>query len=81
MFKPVIIKFIILFFVLYPLLTIEFTLNSCSQLPVLYVFGKQPIDLAHCLESFDQFFKQDKNQPLLIMYDVVYSYCIGKNFF
>ncbi|GES89558.1 diphthamide biosynthesis protein 2 [Rhizophagus clarus] len=52
-------------------------LSPPSRLPVLYVFGKQPIDLAHCVESFVQFFKQDKNQPLLIMYDVVYSYCIN----
>ncbi|RIA85674.1 putative diphthamide synthesis protein [Glomus cerebriforme] len=52
-------------------------LSPTSRLPVLYVFGKQPIDLDHCLESFDQFFKQDKDQLLLIMYDVIYSYCIN----
>ncbi|CAG8442688.1 3358_t:CDS:2 [Funneliformis caledonium] len=52
-------------------------LSPTSRLPVIYVFGKQPIVLVHCLESFDEFFKLDKNQPLLIMYDVVYSYCIN----
>ncbi|CAG8792687.1 19317_t:CDS:10, partial [Dentiscutata erythropus] len=53
-------------------------LSPTSRLPVLYVFGKHPIDIDHCLEAFDSLFGQDNTMNLIIMYDVVYSYCIDK---
>jgi len=42
------------------------------------VFGKHPIDIDHCLEIFDNLFDQDNTIKIIIMYDVVYSYCIDK---
>ncbi|CAG8853862.1 18987_t:CDS:2, partial [Gigaspora margarita] len=32
----------------------------------------------HCLEIFDNLFDQDNTIKIIIMYDVVYSYCIDK---
>ncbi|CAG8446404.1 5867_t:CDS:10 [Diversispora eburnea] len=40
---------------------------------------RQPIDLKHCLEVFDNFFGNDDNSQkkiIIILYDVVYAHCI-----
>lgn len=42
-------------------------------MPVLYVFGQQPVDLEHCKNEFDMLFP-DKSTPVIIMCDVEYSY-------
>lgn len=42
-------------------------------MPVLYVFGQQPVDIEHCKNEFDMFFP-DKSTPVIIMCDVEYSY-------
>ncbi|CAG8461635.1 1987_t:CDS:10 [Acaulospora colombiana] len=53
-------------------------LLSTSRLPVLYVFGKQLIDMDHCSTIFDGFFGNDNSQKIVIMYDVVYCHCIDE---
>ncbi|CAG8749701.1 16794_t:CDS:10, partial [Cetraspora pellucida] len=53
-------------------------LSPTSRLSVLYVFGKHPIDIDHCLEVFDYLFDHNSTIKIIIMYDVVYSYCIDK---
>ncbi|XP_072023483.1 2-(3-amino-3-carboxypropyl)histidine synthase subunit 2-like [Amphiura filiformis] len=52
-------------------------LSPTSRLPVLYVFGQQPVDVAHC---YDQITKcsQDSEEPVLLMYDVVYAHAIDE---
>lgn len=42
-------------------------------MPVLYVFGQQPIDMQDCQRSFQQLFP-NLDQPVIIMCDVEYSY-------
>ncbi|RCH78273.1 Diphthamide biosynthesis protein 2, partial [Rhizopus stolonifer] len=48
-----------------------------SRLPVLYVFGQQPVDIEDCQQQFEQQFP-DKTQPVIIMCDVEYSYAAEK---
>jgi len=49
-----------------------------SRLPVIYVFGKQPVDVPDCASVFNGFFSKDKSQKVILMYDVIYAHCIGK---
>lgn len=51
--------------------------HSTSRLPVIYVFGKQPVDVQDCAKNFDGFFGKDKAQKVVLMYDVIYAHCIG----
>ncbi|KAG0238598.1 Diphthamide biosynthesis protein 2 [Actinomortierella wolfii] len=50
--------------------------SPTSRLPVIYVFGKQPVDVQDCAKSFDGFFHVNKSQGIILMYDVVYAHCI-----
>lgn len=45
---------------------------------MIYVFGKQPVDVSDCATTFDGFFSKDKSQKVILMYDVIYAHCIGK---
>ncbi|CAG8474560.1 7059_t:CDS:10 [Ambispora gerdemannii] len=51
-------------------------LSLTSRLPVLYIFGKHPIDEAHCLDTFQEFYEESKNLPIIVSFDVVYAHCI-----
>jgi diphthamide biosynthesis enzyme Dph1/Dph2-like protein len=51
--------------------------KSTSRIPVIYVFGQQPIDKEDCIKQFEQLF-EDKDQPVIVMCDVEYSYAAGK---
>ncbi|KNC98973.1 diphthamide biosynthesis protein 2 [Spizellomyces punctatus DAOM BR117] len=51
-------------------------LSPTSRLPVLYVFGKAPIDVHDCARAFDHHFSAQRNQPVLLMYDVMYHHVI-----
>jgi diphthamide biosynthesis protein 2 len=53
--------------------------HRTSRLPVIYVFGKQPVDVQDCATVFDGFFAKDKAQKVILMYDVIYAHCIGKD--
>lgn len=48
-------------------------LSRTSRLPVLYVFGKQPVDVEDLVEAFKGFFSE-LSQPVLILYDVIYAH-------
>ncbi|KAF9955377.1 Diphthamide biosynthesis protein 2 [Mortierella alpina] len=52
--------------------------SPTSRLPVIYVFGKQPVDVADCVSVFDGFFAKDKAQKVILMYDVIYAHCIDE---
>ncbi|KAF9203241.1 Diphthamide biosynthesis protein 2 [Haplosporangium sp. Z 27] len=52
--------------------------SPTSRLPVIYVFGKQPVDVVECASVFDGFFGTDKSKKVIIMYDVIYTHCIDK---
>ncbi|KAG0289792.1 Diphthamide biosynthesis protein 2 [Linnemannia gamsii] len=48
--------------------------SPTSRLPVIYVFGKQPVDVQDCASAFDGFFAKDKAQKVILMYDVIYAH-------
>ncbi|XP_076355069.1 diphthamide biosynthesis 2 isoform X1 [Tachypleus tridentatus] len=48
-------------------------LSSTSRLPVLYIFGKQPLDSVHAVEEFRKMFP-DRESHVILIYDVVYSH-------
>ncbi|XP_033116296.1 2-(3-amino-3-carboxypropyl)histidine synthase subunit 2-like [Anneissia japonica] len=50
-------------------------MSPTGRLPVLLVFGRQPVDLDLCESAFRETFTPD--QQVLIISDVVYSYCSG----
>ncbi|KAG0085031.1 Diphthamide biosynthesis protein 2 [Podila epicladia] len=52
--------------------------SPTSRLPVIYVFGKQPVDVSDCATTFDGFFSKDKSQKVILMYDVIYAHCIDQ---
>lgn len=59
-------------------LALSLVVFRTSRLPVIYVFGKQPVDVPDCAAVFDGFFSKDKSQKVILMYDVIYAHCIGK---
>ena len=46
-------------------------------MPVLFVFGQHPLDVADCVEQFTVLFP-NKDSNVIIMYDTVYAYACGK---
>ncbi|KAF9133612.1 Diphthamide biosynthesis protein 2 [Mortierella sp. 14UC] len=52
--------------------------SPTSRLPVIYVFGKQPVDVQDCATVFDGFFAKDKAQKVILMYDVIYAHCVER---
>ncbi|ORX92879.1 diphthamide biosynthesis protein [Basidiobolus meristosporus CBS 931.73] len=49
-----------------------------ARMPVLYVFGRHPIDTEDCVEKFEELFQQDRSQPIGVVYDVIYAHCIDE---
>ena len=52
-------------------------LSQTSHLPVLFVFGQQPIDGADCCQSFRRLFPKS-TEKVVILYDVVYAHAVGE---
>ena len=52
-------------------------LLSTKRIPVLYIFGKEAIDVDDCMASFKSTYP-DKLSHTIIMYDVRYSHVIGE---
>ena len=55
-------------------------LSPTSRLPVLYVFGQQPIDVMHCYSEMTKFFPGSDEELVIVMYDVVYAHAIGESY-
>lgn len=51
-------------------------LSPCRRLPLLYVFGKRPIDVQQCAAVFKELYS-DHQSHVIILYDVTYSHAIG----
>uniref|UniRef100_A0A9J7XG29 2-(3-amino-3-carboxypropyl)histidine synthase subunit 2 n=1 Tax=Cyprinus carpio carpio TaxID=630221 RepID=A0A9J7XG29_CYPCA len=51
-------------------------LSPCRRLPLLYVFGKRPIDVQQCAAAFKELYP-DCQSHVIILYDVTYSHAIG----
>ena len=52
-------------------------LSRPPSMPVLFVFGQHPLDLADCVEQFTVLFP-NKDSNVIVMYDTVYAYACGK---
>ncbi|KAI8086195.1 diphthamide biosynthesis protein 2 [Halteromyces radiatus] len=52
-------------------------LSPTSHLPVLYVFGQQPVDINDCIEKFQELIP-DRSQPVIIMCNVEYAHATEK---
>ncbi|KAK3814234.1 MAG: diphthamide biosynthesis protein 2 [Benniella sp.] len=52
--------------------------SPTARLPVIYVFGKQPVDIQDCATAFDGLFTGDKTKKIILMYDVIYAHCIDE---
>ena len=55
--------------------------NTCSRtsrLPVIYVLGKKPIDVSHCVQSFLEVVPDlQERQSVVLKYDVAYAHQAG----
>ncbi|XP_051572701.1 2-(3-amino-3-carboxypropyl)histidine synthase subunit 2-like [Myxocyprinus asiaticus] len=51
-------------------------LSPSRRLPLLYVFGKRPIDIQQCATAFKELYP-DCQSHVIILYDVTYSYAMG----
>lgn len=51
-------------------------LSPCRRLPLLYVFGKRPIDVQQCATAFKELYP-DLQSHVIILYDVTYTHAIG----
>ncbi len=51
-------------------------LSPTQRLPVLYIFGQQPLDVTHCCQALQQLVPNPQ-QHILLIYDEVYYYCKG----
>lgn len=51
--------------------------HSTKRIPVLYIFGREAIDLQDCVAAFKTIYP-DNHSHIILMYDVRYSHVIGK---
>ena len=51
--------------------------NRTSRLPVLFVFGREEVEVRECEAAFRQAF-QSTEDHVLVLYDTVYVHCVGK---
>lgn len=54
-------------------------LSPSRQLPLMYVFGKRPIDVQKCAKAFRELYP-DQESHVVILYDVTYWHAIGNVF-
>ncbi|NXS60149.1 DPH2 synthase, partial [Brachypteracias leptosomus] len=52
-------------------------LSPCRRLPVLHIFGKQPIDTGRCAEAFRELYP-DRQSRVVVLSDVVYAHAMGE---
>ncbi|XP_077190154.1 2-(3-amino-3-carboxypropyl)histidine synthase subunit 2 [Paroedura picta] len=50
-------------------------LSPCRKLPVLHVFGRQPLDVMRCAEVFQELYP-DRQAHVIVLSDVAYSHAI-----
>ncbi|KAL4635365.1 diphthamide biosynthesis protein 2 isoform X1 [Arapaima gigas] len=50
-------------------------LSPSRRLPLMYVFGRRPINLQKCAVTFREFYP-DRKSRVVVLYDVTYSYAV-----
>ncbi|XP_063199972.1 2-(3-amino-3-carboxypropyl)histidine synthase subunit 2 [Chroicocephalus ridibundus] len=52
-------------------------LSPCRKLPVLHIFGQQPLDIGRCTEAFRELYP-DRQTRVVVLSDVVYAHMMGE---
>ncbi|NXO05363.1 DPH2 synthase, partial [Rhinopomastus cyanomelas] len=52
-------------------------LSPCRRLPVLHIFGQQPLDIGRCAEAFRELYP-DRQSRVVVLSDVVYDHAMGE---
>ncbi|XP_009949342.1 PREDICTED: diphthamide biosynthesis protein 2, partial [Leptosomus discolor] len=52
-------------------------LSPCRKLPVLHIFGQQPLDIRRCTEAFRELYP-DRQSHVVVLNDVVYAHAMGE---
>lgn len=52
-------------------------LSPSTRLPLMYVFGKRPIDVQECARAFRDLFP-DQETHVVILYDVTFTHAMGR---
>ncbi|XP_062437396.1 2-(3-amino-3-carboxypropyl)histidine synthase subunit 2 [Rhea pennata] len=52
-------------------------LSPCRKLPVLHIFGRQPLDVERCMEVFRELYP-DQQSCVVVLSDVVYAHAMGE---
>ncbi|XP_054240412.1 2-(3-amino-3-carboxypropyl)histidine synthase subunit 2 [Indicator indicator] len=52
-------------------------LSPCRKLPVLHIFGKQPVDIRCCADAFRELYP-DRESRVVVLSDVVYAHAMGE---
>lgn len=52
-------------------------LSPCGKLPVLHIFGQQPLDIARCIEAFRELYP-DQQSHVVVLSDVVYAHAMSE---
>ncbi|XP_049664758.1 2-(3-amino-3-carboxypropyl)histidine synthase subunit 2 [Accipiter gentilis] len=52
-------------------------LSPCGKLPVLHIFGQQPLDIGCCAEAFRELYP-DRQSRVVVLNDVVYAHAMGE---
>ncbi|NXG57152.1 DPH2 synthase, partial [Hemiprocne comata] len=52
-------------------------LSPCRKLPVLHIFGQQPLDVGRCAEAFRELYP-DRQSRVVVLSDVVYAHAMGE---
>ncbi|XP_006634793.2 2-(3-amino-3-carboxypropyl)histidine synthase subunit 2 isoform X1 [Lepisosteus oculatus] len=50
-------------------------LSPSRRLPLMYVFGRRPVNLTKCASSFRELYP-DKQSHIVVLYDVIYSFIV-----
>ncbi|XP_064624957.1 2-(3-amino-3-carboxypropyl)histidine synthase subunit 2-like isoform X2 [Lineus longissimus] len=51
-------------------------LSPTRRYPVLYVFGRRPLDVPDCCEKFRQLFP-NRDKKIVVLYDTIYLHAVG----
>ncbi|NWU07910.1 DPH2 synthase, partial [Cephalopterus ornatus] len=52
-------------------------LSPCGKLPVLHIFGQQPLDVGRCAEAFRELYPERRSR-VVVLSDVVYAHAMGE---
>ncbi|NXU93478.1 DPH2 synthase, partial [Xiphorhynchus elegans] len=52
-------------------------LSPCRKLPVLHIFGQQPLDVGRCAEAFRELYPERQSR-VVVLSDVVYAHAMGE---